>query len=61
MLSRVPRVAVHLFLFLVAFVVFYLGLGLGLSWNPMAGTVLWLVALAIAGGNIWWMARRSGH
>ena len=59
MLRRWVKVTVHVGLFLVALVVFYLGLGLGLSWNPTVGTLLWLAAALIAAGNIWWMVRRS--
>ena len=50
-------IAWHLLLFLVAVVVFYLGLGVGLAWNPAVGTVLWVVAGAIALGNLFWMVR----
>ena len=56
MFGRVLRLSVHVFVFLVAVVVFYLGL----SWNPTVGTLLWLAAGLIAAGNIWWMVKRSG-
>ena len=59
MLRRWVKVTVHVGLFLVALAVFYLGLGLGLSWNPTVGTLLWLAAALIAAGNIWWMVRSS--
>ena len=59
MLRRWVRVSAHVGLFLVALAVFYLGLGLGLSWNPTVGTLLWLAAALIAAGNIWWMVRSS--
>ena len=57
MLCRWVKVSAHVGLFLVALAVFYLGLGL--SWNPTVGTLLWLAAALIAAGNIWWMVRRS--
>ena len=50
-------IAWHVLLFLVAVVVFYLGLGVGLAWNPDVGTILWVVAGAIALGNFFWMVR----
>ena len=59
MLGRVFWVSLHVFVFLVAVVVFYLGLGVGLAWNPMVGTLLWLAAAVIAGANIWWVVRRA--
>ena len=51
------RIVVHALLFLLAVVVFYFGLGVGLQFNPALGTLLWLVAAAIAALNILWMAR----
>lgn len=56
-MRRVLTIAWHVLLFLVAVVVFYLGLGIGLAWNPAAGTVLWVVAGALALGNLFWMVR----
>ena len=53
------KVSAHVGLFLVVFAVFYLGLGLGLTWNPTVGTLLWLAAALIAAVNIWWMVRSS--
>ena len=61
MLRRAFGFSLHQFIFLVAIAVFYLGPGLGLSWNPMVGTLLWLAAAAIVLGNIWWMVRRWGR
>ena len=46
---------------MVALVVFYLGLRLGLTWNSTVGTLLWLAAGLIVAGNIWWMVRRSSR
>ena len=48
---------VHIVLFLVAFVVFYVGLGMGLTRDPNLGTALWAAAAVIAVGNIVWIAR----
>ena len=55
------RIASHVLVFLLAVVVFYLGLGLGLSQNPLWGTLLWLAAVALGVLNVKWMqsARRS--
>ncbi len=44
-------------LFLLAVVLFHLGLGIGLSQSPQAGNFLCLTALAIAGLNVWWIVR----
>ena len=38
-------------LFVVAVVVFFLGLGIGLAFNPIIGLILWVVAPAIAVSN----------
>ncbi len=54
--SRV-RMAAHAALFLVAVVVFYLGLGVGLQVSPTWGTVLWAVAIALVLLNILWIIR----
>ena len=44
--------------FLVAVVIFYLGLGVGLAFNPLLGTLLWILALAVAGLNLYLIVRR---
>ena len=51
------KITAHVLLFLIAIVVFYLGLGIGLQVNANGGTILWLVAAAIAGLNLLWMLR----
>ena len=51
------RVSLHILLFLVAIVVFYLGLGIGLALNPLIGTLLWFAAGAIGVLNLVWMMR----
>ena len=44
-------------LFVIAVVVFYLGLGVGLQINPAAGMALWGVAAVIVALNLIWLAR----
>ena len=67
-MGKTLRVAVHILLFLVAIVVFYLGLGIGLAWpgvtvagvtlsGPTAGSILWITAGVIGVGNLVWMIR----
>ena len=51
------KIVAHVLLFVVAILVFYLGLGVGLAFNPILGTLLWLLAAAIAVGNILWLVR----
>ena len=49
------KIIAHVVLFLAAFIVFYLGLGIGLTRDPNLGTALWAVAGAIALGNLFWI------
>lgn len=49
------KVLVHVLLFLLAIVVFFFGLGVGLQFNPTYGTILWIVAGAIFTLNLLWM------
>ena len=51
------KAATHAVLFLVALIVFYLGLGVGLQISPVLGTILWVVAIALALLNILWIVR----
>ena len=51
------RVIVHVLLFVLALAVFYLGLGIGLSYNATIGTALWGAAAMIAGINLVWIMR----
>ena len=51
------RIAAHALLFLLAVVVFYLGLGLGLQFSPILGTLLWVAAAAIVTLNVLWIVR----
>ena len=53
------RVVVHVLLFVLAIAVFYLGLGIGLSYNPAIGTAMWGAAAVIAGLNLVWILRRK--
>ena len=57
MLRVIIRISAHILLFLAAVAVFYLGLGIGLSQNPLFGTLLWLAAGLILAGNVWWLLR----
>ena len=57
MIAARVRIAAHALLFLLAVVVFYLGLGLGLQLNPILGTLLWLVAGSIVALNLFWILR----
>ncbi len=56
MRKRLKTVA-HVVLFLLAFIVFYLGLGIGLTRDPNLGTALWALAAAIVLGNLFWIYR----
>ena len=53
--SKKLKVSAHAALFLVAFVVFYVGLGVGLQVSPAWGTTLWVVAIVLAVLNILWI------
>ena len=51
---------------LLAVVIFYLGLGIGLQFNPALGTGLWFVSGALFVGNLLWLIlflnkRRAGE
>ena len=46
---------VHVLLFMLAFVIFYLGLGVGLQLNATLGTLLWVLAGIIALANLLWI------
>ena len=55
--KRAAKVTVHVLLFLLAVVVFYLGLGVGLQVSPILGTFLWIAAGVIAALNLFWILR----
>ena len=46
MSGRRIRKAAHVLLFVVAAVVFYIGLGVGLQYDPNLGTLLWAASTA---------------
>ena len=54
-MSLAIRIVLHVALFLVAMVVFYLGLGVGLAFNPALGMILWFVSGALFAGNLLWL------
>ena len=58
MTTAMVRIAGHILLFALAVVVFYLGLGVGLAFNPALGTLLWIVAAGVAALNVVWIVRR---
>ena len=49
------RIALHVVLALLAVVIFYVGLGVGLALNPTIGTILWFVSGALFVGNLLWL------
>ena len=56
-MTNTLKTAAHVLLFVVAVVVFFLGLGVGLQYNPNLGTLIWITAGAIAALNVLWMFR----
>ena len=54
-MNKTLKSIVHVVLFVAAFIIFYLGLGIGLAVNPTGGTVLLALAAAIATGNLLWI------
>ena len=58
MTATLIRTTGHALLFVLAVAVFYLGLGIGLQFNPLLGTLLWIVSGAIAALNVAWILRR---
>ena len=57
MTSRGVRIAAHALLFLLAVVVFYLGLGVGLQFNPTLGTLLLGASAGLVALNLFWISR----
>ena len=49
------RIVAHIALFVLAFISFYIGLGIGLQHDPTWGTILWAAAMAIVVLNCAWM------
>lgn len=56
-MPRSLKTIAHVVLFLVAFIVFYAGLGIGLTRDPNLGTALWALAAAIILLNLFWIYR----
>ena len=54
-MPRALKTIAHVVLFLAAFIVFYLGLGIGLTRDPNLGTALWALAAVIVLGNLFWI------
>ena len=54
-MPRALKTTAHVVLFLAAFVVFYVGLGIGLTRDPNLGTALWALAALIVVGNLFWI------
>lgn len=52
------KTIVNILLFIVAGALFFIGLGLGLQFNPTIGTALWIAAGVIVVLNVLWMNRR---
>ncbi len=57
MTAAKARIAAHVLLFALAVIVFYLGLGVGLQFNPALGTLLWIVAAGLIALNLFWIVR----
>jgi hypothetical protein len=55
--NTVVRIAVQALLFVLAVVVFFLGLGIGLALNPALGTLLWITSGAIVVLNLVWIVK----
>ena len=49
------RIALHVVLALMAVVIFYVGLFMGLQVNTTIGTILWFVSGALFVGNLLWL------
>ena len=60
-MDRRLRIVSHVLLFVIAVIVFYLGLGLGLQYSPTIGSVLWIVSAAIVTLNLIWIVRSRGR
>ena len=57
LLWLVPALLVHMLVFALAVVVFFLGLGVGLAIFPPLGMLIWVVAVGGAGLNALWVLR----
>lgn len=52
-----PKTIVHALIFLLAVIVFWVGLGAGLQFSPTVGSALWIAAAVIFVLNLLWMRR----
>ena len=52
---------IHAFVFLVAVMIFYFGLGVGLAHDPLLGTLMLLLAFAVGGVNLYLILRNFGR
>lgn len=57
MIGTIARIAAHALLFVLAVVVFFFGLGVGLAFNPALGTLLWVAAAGLVAFNLLWIFR----
>ena len=57
MIGTIAHIAAHTLLLVLAVVVFYLGLGVGLAFKPALGTLLWVAAAGLVAVNLSWMVR----
>ena len=51
------RITAHALLFLLAVLVFFFGLGVGLQFNPTLGTLLWFASAGLVALNLFWIFR----
>ena len=59
--GEMAKNAAHGMLFLLAVVVFYIGLGVGLQHNSDLGSALWIAAGGIVALNLFWIHRSRGQ
>ena len=55
--SRFPQVILHALLFLLAVVLYFFGLGIGLAVNPCLGTLIWALSGSLLVLNVWWILK----
>lgn len=60
-MRRSIRITAHILLFALALAVLWVGLGVGLQYNPTIGTIMLLAALGIAAANTFWIFRAKGQ
>lgn len=57
MSSRILRSTAQILLYLLALAVLWVGLGIGLQYDPNIGTIMLFAAVGIAGVNTFWVFR----